>query len=163
MTRFIVENGASFQDKSILDIGSGCASASLAALNAGATRVVANDIDPFAGAALAINAALNGISLGNVEFSCENYISAPAEFFNQFDIVLCGDMLYDEDISGYLLDALEEHSCVYFGDPGRRFCPHSIPPDALLAEYPYQQDGFDSIRIFQLSKALAQQVREMEN
>uniref|UniRef100_A0A0B6YU78 ETFB lysine methyltransferase n=1 Tax=Arion vulgaris TaxID=1028688 RepID=A0A0B6YU78_9EUPU len=46
LTRYILDNPGLFQFKSVLDVGSGCGSAAIAAKLVGASKVVANDIDP---------------------------------------------------------------------------------------------------------------------
>jgi len=135
----------------VIDIGSGCGSASIACALAGAAQVVANDIDPFAGTALRVNLELNAVDKPDrVVFSDANNIGAPAGFFSEFDIVICGDMLYDPDCSEQLLRALSGHPCVLFGDPGRTYCPRDLRADQQLACYDYGQDGFDSIKVFRL-------------
>ena len=47
----------------MLDFGSGSGLAGIAAAKAGAAKVVATDIDSFALAAMALNAAANGVTL----------------------------------------------------------------------------------------------------
>jgi len=150
LTKFIFENPHMFRDKIVFDIGSGCGSASIASLMSGAKKVIANDVDEFAGVALELNMQLNGVDSSRIEFDIENNIGAPSEFFHKFDIILCGDMLYDPEHAEKLLYTLQTHEMVLFGDPGRTYCPTTIGSDALLASYPFEEDGFNTVKIFKL-------------
>lgn len=155
LTRYIVENPQVFKNKSVLEIGCGCGSASIAAALAGASKVVANDICRFSEAAVSLNMKLNNLDDHAVVFDIRNKIGLDALYFDQFDIVVCGDMLYDENISSYLLQSIKNHKCVVFGDPSRTYCPKGITDSKyLLAEYPYQEDGFYSTKVFRLTPEL---------
>lgn len=151
LTRFVLENPERFQGKRVLDVGSGCGSVSIACAMVGAREVVANDVDVLAGVALSINAELNAVNSDVISFLQENRIGAGKKYFDAFDVVLVGDMLYDPDFSPLLLSDLANHGGVYFGDPGRTYCPADVPEEHLLASYDYQEDGFNSIRVFKLS------------
>jgi predicted nicotinamide N-methyase len=105
LTRFLLEDSRAvplLRGKSVLEVGSGCGSASIAAAALGARKVVANDICPYAGSALALNVELNegpgrllaGVPRDTVSFVQENKIGAGKDFFHLFDVVLVGDMLY---------------------------------------------------------------------
>jgi len=156
LTKYILENSRIVQGKSVLEIGSGCGSASIASAMNGATRVLANDVDALAGLALEANAVLNDVEKEKIEFSSENLIGSKPDFFSQFDVILCGDMLYDATFSPVLLRALEQlqTSQVIFGDPGRKFCPKgpSRNEKTLLASFPYHEDGFAEVFVFELKE-----------
>lgn len=167
LSKFIMAGSypVSFKNKSVCDIGSGCGISSIASVMMGASRVVANDIDPYAGAALEMNLSLNNIPTDKVDILIENKIPTNREevalaklFFSQFDIIICGDMLYDTMLSASLLLALDEHPCVLLGDPGRHGCPRDILDsddkalgERLLASYPHMEDGFSSVKVFRLN------------
>lgn len=75
--------------KSVLDLGTGSGVVAIAAALAGADRVIACDIDPYALDSCAANAALNDVSLGlldNLE-----YLDEPV------DLLIAADVLYDRD------------------------------------------------------------------
>jgi len=157
LTRYICENPEVVKGKSVLDIGSGCGSASVAAAIFGAKSVLANDIDPFAGTALRLNLTLNYDANANLEctnsvsFSKDNkVVCAHMDFFDQFDVVIAGDMLYDSAFSPHLLKSLQNHRFVLFGDPGREYSPKDLRKEQLLAKYEFQEDGFESIKVFKL-------------
>ena len=84
---WIKENGAFFEGKTILDIGSGSGIAAIAASLAGAKLIFACDIDPDARAATRYNAQLNGRKL--------TIISDINSAYKKPDIVLLSDVLYD--------------------------------------------------------------------
>lgn len=177
LAKYILDSPSLFKNKSVIDIGSGCGICSIAAAKAGASHVLANDIDPFASTALDLNIALNSSCHNNtVEFllenkipQCEQDIQNAKIFFSSFDIVICGDMLYDTSLSTSILRVLEDHPNVLFGDPGRLGCPKDIlnnsdstaqfhadelidrKANRLIAMYPYAEDGFSSVKIFKLN------------
>jgi predicted nicotinamide N-methyase len=145
LTRYIVENSIIFKNKRVLDVGSGCGVSSIAAAQAGAKEVVANDICPYAHDALLLNMELNSYPIHNstISFCEENLIFKNKEYFDQFDVILCGDMLYDADFSRQLMNALCHHEMVIFGDPERTYCPEKLDEsNSVLATYDYQCDGF---------------------
>lgn len=45
VSRFIEENAEEVRGKTVLDIGSGCGASAIAAVKAGSSKVIANDID----------------------------------------------------------------------------------------------------------------------
>jgi hypothetical protein len=103
LTRFLLEDARAaplLHGKTVLEVGSGCGSAAIAAAALGARKVVANDICPYAGSALALNVELNerhvlaGVPRDTVSFLQGNRIGAGKDFFSQYDVVLVGDMLY---------------------------------------------------------------------
>lgn len=59
--RYILDNPEVVRGKTVLDVGSGCGVAALAAAHAGASLVCANDIDPLAAVAFLANAEACGL------------------------------------------------------------------------------------------------------
>jgi len=87
MARFLAEQPEWVRGKRVLDFGAGSGIAGIAAARAGASEVVACDLDPLALEACRANAALNGVSLGYSEdFFAED---------DRFDLILVADVLYD--------------------------------------------------------------------
>mmetsp|Transcript_27705 Transcript_27705/g.44320 ORF Transcript_27705/g.44320 Transcript_27705/m.44320 type:complete len:232 (+) Transcript_27705:308-1003(+) len=157
LTQFLIETPEIVSGKRVLDIGAGAGSASIAALLGGASYVVANDVDKIAETAISLNTSLNLDSRmlhGSTErlyFLEDNVICEEGiDFLHSFDVVLCGDMLYDEDYAPMLLRLLKNHPCVLFGDPGRAYFPKSTQEHQLLKSYKYETDGFNSIKVFRL-------------
>jgi predicted nicotinamide N-methyase len=105
----------------VLDLGAGSGLASLAALRAGAASVVANDPDPFAAAAIHLNAAANGLS---VRVHTEDLLEAEP---GGFDAVIAGDMCYEGPLADRVRACLVRHAeagaLVLLGDPGRTYAP----------------------------------------
>lgn len=127
LSRYLLDNPAVCQGRTVLDLGSGCGASAIAAALSGAAHVVANDIDSVAGVATQMNSELNGLQPP----PClqDNMIgSRPAAF----DLILLGDMFYDESLAtslhGWLDRCVESHGTdVLIGDPGRsQFEEHGI-------------------------------------
>ncbi|KAL0811059.1 hypothetical protein ABMA28_010337 [Loxostege sticticalis] len=99
--RYILDNGEMVKNRRVLDIGCGCGAGTIAAVKMGASRVLANDIDPYAVAATSLNAEINDVS---VETSMEDLIGTNC---TEFDTILIGDMFYDEEFANILFDWLQ--------------------------------------------------------
>ena len=99
---------------------------------AGAARVLAADIDPFCGAALALNAAANGVA---VDFTDADLLDVPPPAWAQ--VILAGDICYEKPLAdrvmAWLGAARDAGATVLIGDPGRSY----FPREGLtkLAEY----------------------------
>ena len=63
LARYILDNPEIVAGRAVLDFASGSGLAAIAAAMAGAATVTAADIDPYASAAIGLNAALNGVSV----------------------------------------------------------------------------------------------------
>ncbi|XP_073423735.1 electron transfer flavoprotein beta subunit lysine methyltransferase [Dendrobates tinctorius] len=157
LARFFLDNPDVVRRRGVLDLGSGCGAVSIAAKMGGASYVVANDIDPVAGAAFALNCQLNGID--NLPFIPENVIGEDAhrwdvigedarrwdvigEDARRWDVIALGDMFYDEQLADslrlWLGRCVERHgTAVLIGDPGRgHFLGHPIQKELRkVAEY----------------------------
>ncbi|KAL5016771.1 hypothetical protein ScPMuIL_006360 [Solemya velum] len=114
--RFILDNSGQFRGKRILDIGSGCGATAIACKMAGASYVVANDIDPVALKAASLNSNINQVGL---DYSSGNLIGTVVKC----SVVLLGDMFYDEPFTKELIKWLrhlhDNGTSVFIGDPGR--------------------------------------------
>jgi predicted nicotinamide N-methyase len=96
----------------------------IAAARAGAASVMANDIDPCAVAAIALNAVLNGVDLA---VSGEDLLdAAPA---GRWDVILAGDVFYDRAMAArmapWLSGRAREGTVVLIGDPSRAYLPET--------------------------------------
>jgi predicted nicotinamide N-methyase len=117
LARYILDNPGIVQGKTILDIGSGSGLVGLAARLAGARDVLAADIDSFACAAIALNAAANGL---DIEVTQADMIGASGGW----DVVLVGDLFYERPLAERLLAWLAALSATaLLGDPGRSYFP----------------------------------------
>lgn len=127
LSRYLLDNPAESRGRTVLDLGSGCGASAIAAKLSGAAHVVANDIDSVAAFATLINSELNG--LDPPVCLTDNLIGSQAE---GFDLILLGDMFYDEALAtslhGWLDRCVKIHGTkVLIGDPGRaQFQDHSV-------------------------------------
>src|SRR5437868_15456592 len=64
LARYLLDHPETVAGRELLDFGAGSGLVAIAAAKAGAARVIAAEIDPFATAAIAINAALNDVEIG---------------------------------------------------------------------------------------------------
>lgn len=107
--------------RSVLDLASGSGLCGIVAAHLGAASVDAADVDPFAGAAIAINARANGVRIG---FTGRDLLDGPPP---GCDVILAGDVCYEEPMAGrvlaWLRAAADTGTRVLLGDPGRRYLP----------------------------------------
>lgn len=124
LARYILDNAGNLklQTAKVLDFGAGSGLVAIAAAKAGALQVLAADIDPFAAAAIALNAADNGVA---VEVTVDDVIGRE----DPWDVILIGDMCYERPLADRLTDWLKDRvrdgASVLMGDPGRAYFPKS--------------------------------------
>jgi predicted nicotinamide N-methyase len=120
LARHILDHPALVRGRTLLDFGAGSGLVAIAAAKAGA-RVTAAEIDPFATAAIALNAALNGVEVALERNDVIGRESVP------WQAVLAGDMCYERPLAERLtlwLRALAARGVtVLLGDPGRAYLP----------------------------------------
>ena len=123
LARYVLDHPETVAGKSVLDFATGSGLVAIAAMKAGAARVLACDIDPMCNAAIAVNAKANGVS---VEAAIANLLDHPPP---PVDVILAGDICYERAIAGRLLDWLKAARAdgvkVLIGDPGRTYFPKS--------------------------------------
>src|SRR5581483_3650589 len=92
---------------------------------------LAADLDPFAAAAVALNAAANGVAVG---FTSRDLLAAAPP---DADVVLAGDVCYEGPAAAralaWLRAAHDHGRRVLIGDPGRAYLPRAEL--VQLAEY----------------------------
>lgn len=105
----------------VLDFASGSGLCAIAAVRAGAASVTAADIDPFALAAIGVNARSNGCS---VAVTGRDLLDEPPP---EVDVLLAGDCWYEAGLAArvtpWLETAARQGSRVLLGDAGRRYLP----------------------------------------
>lgn len=119
LARFILDHPDVVAGRRVLDFASGSGLVAIAASLAGAVQVEAVDIDPFATAAIALNAEANGVAVA--PHQADAIGSAIAA-----QIVLAGDIFYDRGFSARVLPwlrALAANRRVLVGDPARTYRP----------------------------------------
>ena len=107
--------------KRVFDLATGSGLCAIAAMQAGAASVTAADIDPFAVAAVALNARANRQRVTAVE---RDVLGDPPP---DVDLIVAGDCWYEaqlaERVLPWLLQARSDGIDVLVGDPGRRYLP----------------------------------------
>lgn len=131
LARWLMDNPAEVAGKRVLDLAAGSGLVGIAAMQAGALSALCADIDPFSGAAVALNAAANGVMLG---FTDADLLDAPAP---EVEVICAGDVFYEQPMAGrvlaWLTAAAARGTRVLVGDPLRTYFPRE--GFDLLAEY----------------------------
>ena len=121
LARHLLDAPAEVAGRRVLDLATGSGLVALAARLAGATQVLAVDVDPFAETAVALNAELNDLE---VAFSGADLLDGPPP---DVDVLLAGDVCYDREMTDRVLPwlraAADRGVRVLLGDPGRQFFP----------------------------------------
>ena len=121
LARYLLDNQAVVAGRRVLDIGAGSGIAAIAAAIAGAASVTAGDTDPFAAAAITLNAALNHVA---VEVTAHDLLgrSNPG-----WDVVMAGDVCYQRDMAAqfatWLKTLAADGAHVLLADPDRAYRP----------------------------------------
>jgi len=129
--RFIIDRPQSVAGMRVLDLAAGCGIGGIAAMKAGAAEATGNDIDAFAGAAMRLNAELNGVRL---DIQIADLLNGPATLA---EVILVGDVFYEKPLAARALAWVKAcqnaGAIVLAGDPKRSY----FPRDAFehLAEF----------------------------
>ncbi|EKS33964.1 class I SAM-dependent methyltransferase [Afipia clevelandensis] len=122
LARYVLDNADIVRGKTVLDLASGSGLVGIAAMKAGAAAVTVADIDAFACAAAALNAAENGVAIA----TCDKDLLAGGTP-ERWDVILAGDIFYERDTAQRAYDFLSEHAAqgatILIGDPGRSYLP----------------------------------------
>ncbi|MBB3065962.1 class I SAM-dependent methyltransferase [Limibacillus halophilus] len=121
LARHILDHPEIVKGRNVLDFASGSGVVAIAACMAGARHVTANDIDPFALAAITLNAAANDVGLTVISDDLVGRID-PA-----WAVVLAGDICYEQAPAArffaWLQALASAGAVVLLGDPGRSYLP----------------------------------------
>jgi predicted nicotinamide N-methyase len=121
LARYVLDNPNLTAGRSVLDLGAGSGLTGIAAMKAGAARVLAADTDPFALAAVALNATANAVV---VEATGRDLLAGSP---SGHGLVLVGDLFYErllaERVLAFLDAAQAQGSAVLVGDPRRSYFP----------------------------------------
>jgi predicted nicotinamide N-methyase len=119
--RYLSDHPEAVAGRRLLDVASGSGLCAVAAIRAGAREATAADIDPFAVAAIGLNAKANGcrIAVAGRDLLDDD----PPDV----DVVLAGDVCYEARLADRILPwlrlARDRGIDVLLGDPGRRYLP----------------------------------------
>jgi predicted nicotinamide N-methyase len=152
LARYILDHPDIVSGKRVLDFASGSGLVAIAARMAGASEVLAADIDPWTETAVRLNAGLNGVKLG---FTGANLIGSAADQ----DVLLAGDVFYDRDFAAALVPWFERLAAdgvtVLVGDPGRAY----LPKDRLEACAAYEVPVTRALEDSEVKKTTVWRVR----
>jgi predicted nicotinamide N-methyase len=142
LARYILDHPETVRGRRVLDFASGSGLVAVAAMKAGAAEVTACDIDPFAIAAIGLNAEANGVSA---------IIPLQADIVGLdrgWDTVLAGDICYERDLAQRVTDWLfalsRRGATVLIGDPGRSYLPKDRLENLAIYEVPVTRTLEDS-------------------
>ncbi|MGD0633617.1 MAG: 50S ribosomal protein L11 methyltransferase [Beijerinckiaceae bacterium] len=130
LARYILDNPSLVAGQNVLDFASGSGICAIAAARAGAGVVQAVDIDPYAVAAVSLNARANGVSVSGIQ---DDFVGLSGPW----TMILAGDISYQKDMAdrvhAWLADEARRGVKVLTGDPGRAYLP--LRTLRKLAEY----------------------------
>lgn len=135
LARHILDHAELVRGRSVLDLGSGSGLTAIAAAMAGARAVTASELDPFAVAAIALNADANATPVAVTVTG--DVLEGDGE---GADVVLAADIWYERQLAeralGLLRRARARGAAVLAGDVGRAFLPRGLMRE--LARYEVQ-------------------------
>lgn len=120
LARFLLDRPETVAGRRVLDVAAGGGIVALAAARAGAAAVTAVEIDPWAIAAIGLNAALNGVTID------ARMVDAVGRSLAGVDVVTAGDVCYEKPMTDRLMAWLRP-GCAdrtdLLADPGRAYLP----------------------------------------
>jgi predicted nicotinamide N-methyase len=136
LARYLLDTPETVLGRRVVDVATGSGLVAVAAALAGASDVHAIDVDELAVVAARRNAEVNGVRLSVTVASVTDVTAGPG------DLVLAGDVFYDEQMATQMLTSLRrlrsDGADVLVGDPYRSRLPeHALTP---LATYEVDVD-----------------------
>jgi len=148
LARWLLDHPDEVAGKSVLDFATGSGLVGIAAMKAGADRVLCADIDPFCGAAVALNAEANKVRLG---FTDSDLLDAEPP---HVEVICAGDVCYEKPMTERVLDwlgrARRQGTRVLIGDPHRTYFPkegldflaeYQVPTTRELEDFAIKRSG----------------------
>jgi predicted nicotinamide N-methyase len=122
LSRYVLDHPETVRGKRVLDFASGSGLSAIAAAKAGASHVLATEIDAFAVAAIDLNAQINDVGV-----TAELLDAVGTD--QGWDTVIAGDICYEREMSArvfaWLRGLAGRGALVLIGDPGRNYLPSS--------------------------------------
>jgi predicted nicotinamide N-methyase len=145
VARYVLDNPRTVAGLRVLDVATGSGLVAIAAGKAGASTVIANDVDPYAIAASVLNARANAVPI------TESHADLLDGDGGDADVVLAGDVFYTAALALRTLTFLERAAArgarVLFGDPGRGH----LPADRMQVLASYRLPSADAVVDAQLT------------
>ena len=121
LARYLLDHPEEVTGKRVIDFATGSGLVAIAAMKAGAAETLGADIDPFCQAAVALNAAANGVE---VAFTSVDLLDAQPP---EAEVICAGDICYAwplaDRVRRWLETAHARGTRVLIGDPGRAYLP----------------------------------------
>ena len=121
LSRYVLDHPEQVAGRSVLDFGAGSGLVAIAAAKAGAASVAAAEIDHFAVAAIAANAALNKVAVAVTTADVLDIADV------RWEVVTAGDVCYErpmaDQVTAWLRLLAARGALVLLGDPGRAYLP----------------------------------------
>jgi predicted nicotinamide N-methyase len=138
LARHLLDHPDIVAGRCVIDLGAGGGLVAIAAAKAGAAAVIAAEIDPYAIAALRLNAALNQAEIGIIEGDLTEGPPPAA------DLILVGDLFYAADLAARVTAFLDRCAAagrqILIGDPWRAYLP--VARLAEIARYPVAETAY---------------------
>jgi predicted nicotinamide N-methyase len=135
LSRWLIEHPDEVAGRTVLDFATGSGLVAIVAGRMGADDVRAVDVEPFAEAAVGLNARANRVRIG---YATRDLLDEPPP---RVDVLLAADTWYEGPLADRVLPWLRAASAagarVLVGDPGRKYMP--APADSglrVLGTYP---------------------------
>jgi len=139
LARYILDHPELVRNKAVLDLASGSGLVAIAAKLAGASSVLAADIDTIACAAIALNAKLNNVELA---ITSQDLLAKTPDVF---DLILVGDLFYEQSTAASCMSFLKQSRAeILIGDPGRAYLPKDQLTEVSHYEVPVTRDLEDT-------------------
>ncbi|WP_018789341.1 class I SAM-dependent methyltransferase [Salinispora arenicola] len=146
LARHLLDHPDLVANRRVLDLAAGSGVVAVAAALAGAAHVVAADTDPYAAAAVTVNARANGVRIVATD---RDLLDGT---LTGLDLLVAGDVLYDQGTAArmlpFLLRAASAGIDVLVGEPGRGHVPthgmvvvaeHLVPTTEPTADSPVRR------------------------
>jgi predicted nicotinamide N-methyase len=133
LARYMMDHPDEVLGRTVLDVAAGSGLVAIAAARAGAATVTASEIDPYAAAAITLNARANEVK---IEVRLADLLDEPVDA----EVVLAGDVFYSRGMAtrmlAYLSRARADGARVLIGDPGRAYLPRQHLTEVATYEVP---------------------------
>lgn len=124
LARYVLDHPELVRGRRVFDLASGCGVVAIAAARAGAATVSASEIDPFAVAAIGLNARANRVAVDVTLGDVLDEDPGP-----DAEVVFAGDVFYSKPMTDrvlpFLRRARDRGATVLAGDPGRAYLPRT--------------------------------------